>query len=259
MCLNKHLGLLNGWESRQPGSSWSHVREQGVFISAEITWAHLGSPLRWRGGPFMSLSLFPPSGWESQAARPSVPQEEQGGHAVPDSHTHHFCWGGGWSAQWNMGRHPNKGLKLNTGIANNTHSDVLALKEPAFHTGFVVTFQKKCNKSTIFTPLPHPPPQGSAQSGVFCRETVSHGLRISSDPALQELSESPSDRSSRGGLSGCSSLLAAPLPARYGGISGQNQSWTVSWKLPEGDVFPAAAWLCCLIFRKVRGAVLFLL
>lgn len=41
MCLNKHLGLLNGWESRQPrsqpGSSWSHVREQGVFISAGIT------------------------------------------------------------------------------------------------------------------------------------------------------------------------------------------------------------------------------
>lgn len=103
----------------------------------------------------MSLFLFPPSGWDSQAARPSVPQEEQGGHAVPDSHTHHLCRGGGWSAQWNMGRHPSKGQKLNTGIANNTHSDVLALKELVFHAGFVVTFQKKCNKSTIFTPHPH--------------------------------------------------------------------------------------------------------
>lgn len=62
-------------------------------------------------------------------------------------------------------------------------------------------------------PTPTPPP-GSAQPGVFCGETGFHSLRIPSDPALQELSESPSDGSSGAGLSGLSSVLTAPLPAR---------------------------------------------
>lgn len=42
---------------------------------------------------------LPPSGGESQAAGPSVPQEEQGGHPVPDGHAHHLRRRGGRSAQ----------------------------------------------------------------------------------------------------------------------------------------------------------------